>query len=146
MPATSYSPVSWSPSEIITDERMQQNSDNVQWVFDNTPRALYTNPSGLKRPNGIRFVGGKALITARPTDTAQVRVQFGNAFSNGCLPIITTGNNNSFQNKVFVRIQGTGELQPNHTGFQIAVEVAATLVGNDKISNNFFVHWIALGY
>lgn len=146
MAATAFSAVSWSPSEIITDERMQQFSDNVQWVFDNTPRAMYTNPSGLKRVNGIRMVSGKALITARATATATVTVQFGNAFTNGCLPVVTTGNNNTFQNKVFVRIQGNGQLQPNHTGFQIEVEVLSVGTAKEKIKNNFFVHWLAMGY
>lgn len=146
MAATAFNPISWSPSENITDEKMQQYADNLQWVYDNTPRALYTNPSGLKKPTGVRIVAGKALITARNAQTASVRVQFGNAFSNGCFPIITTGINNTFQDRVFSRFQGIGQVQPNHTGFQLFIEIPSYTKTKEIIKNNFYVHWTAIGY
>lgn len=147
MAATSFSAVSWSPSEIITDEKMQQFSDNVQWVYDNTPRALYTLPNGLIKPTGVRFIGGMTGFGRDPSnDRAQIYVGFGSAFSVGCVPIITIGINNTFQTKVAHRFSGGAQLLPDHTGFGLYVQVMATQASQDFIEQAFFVHWIAMGW
>lgn len=146
MAVTSYSAVSWQPSEIITDEKMSQFSDNVQWVKDNTPRSYYATTSGLKRSNGIVILGGIALITPREQSFATVNVNFGSTFATGCEPVITTGIVNGFQTRVFCRLAGRGRVKPDHTGFEATVQVAANIAENNKILNNIYVHYQALGY
>ena len=125
---------------------MQQFSSNVQWVYDNTPRALYTNWLGMQKPTGIKIVGGMTFFGASTSDRTTTYVSFGNAFSMGCYPVVTLGMNNTFQNKVFCRTWGSPYTQPDHIGMNIAIEVAATNDGRDKIESNFLVHWMALGY
>lgn len=146
MAATSWNPVSWQPNEVITDEKMQQLSDNVQYLKDNTPRAVYATDDGMKRANGVVIIGGITLITPRQADNAMVRVNFGSTFASGCNPIITTGMINNFQTQVFTRLTGIGRARPDHTGFEAHVKVLAEKDKNDKISNNIYIHYTALGY
>ncbi len=144
--AVPYSAVSWQPSEVITDEKMSQASDNVQWVKDNTPRGYYATTSGMKRSNGIVILGGIALITPREQSFAQVNVNFGSTFATGCEPVITIGLVNGFQTRVFHRLTGRGRVKPDHTGFEATVQVAANIAENNKILSNIYVHYQALGY
>ena len=126
---------------------MDQLANNVQWLFENTPRAMYTLPSGLRRVEGVRMSAGRVLIPRRTkSDTASATVRFGNFFSSSCEPIITTGIVTTHQRKIFVIINGIGRLNPDHTGFQVEVEVAAEGKKKDKIANSFYVTWQALGY
>lgn len=147
MAATAFSAVSWTASEVLTLDKMQQFADNVQWLRDNTPTAMYTLPSGVKRSTGVKLVAGRALVTARAEDNAMVAVNFGNTFSVGCLPIVTIGIVNDFATKMYNRVSGPGDLlSPTHTGFQIYVMVANDQAKNDKIKKNMYVHYQAVGY
>ena len=146
MPATPYRAINWTPNELVAEDKMDQLANNVQWLHDNTPRALYTLPSGLRRVEGVRIAGGRVMIHKRKSDTASVAVRFGNFFSNNCEPIITTGIVTQGQRKIFCVINGIGQLQPDHRGFEAHVEIAADAKKNDKIARSFFVTWQALGY
>jgi hypothetical protein len=144
--ANGYSPVSWQPNEIITADKMSQFSDNVQWVKDNTPRAVYTNPNGFRRSTGVVFLCGMALVTARAEDRASVIVTFGNSFTPGCQPIVNVTSCNLYTARVFHRITGIGEHVPSYNGFTVWMQVDANNNNNDFIQSNTYIHWIAMGY
>lgn len=144
--ASSWSAVSWQPSEVITDDKMNQDSSNVQWVKDNTPRATWNGPDGGRRAQGVVIVGGIAIVTPRAANFAGVQINFGASFGTGCKPVITTGIVNNFQTKVFCRVVGIGRTQPDHNGFEARVQVSANDKENDKIADNIYVHYMAMGY
>lgn len=146
MAATPFKIIQWSPSDIISDDRMDNINSNLNWLNRNTPRALYTLPGGARKSEAIKIAAGRVVIPASKSDQGSASVRFGNFFSSGCQPIITTGIVSDFQRRIFVVINGFGELQPDHTGFRVLVNIAAELNKNDKIASRFFITWQALGY
>lgn len=146
MASTPFKIIQWSPSEIISDSRMDNINSNLSWLYDNTPRGLYTLPGGARKTTNIKIAAGRVAIPPTKSDNASASVRFGNFFSSGSQPIITTGIVSDFQRKIFCAINGFGELQPDHTGFQVFVNVAASKESNDYISSRFYITWQALGY
>jgi hypothetical protein len=142
---SAFKALNWSPNEMLGESKIDAMTDNSEFLFANTPRALYTLP-GVARVEGVRLCSGRALITARASDSAGVTVSFGNYFSNGCQPIITTGVNIEGTVQIHCVFHGIGMLIPDHTGFQIEVNVDTPTKATDKIARSFYVSWQALGY
>jgi hypothetical protein len=146
MATTPFKIIQWSPSEIISDSRMDNINSNLSWLYENTPLGIYTLPGGARKTTGIRIACGRVTIPPTKSDNASASVRFGNFFSSGCQPIITTGIVSDFQRRLFAAINGFGDLNPDHTGFQVYVNVAAGKEENDYISSRFYVTWQAMGY
>jgi hypothetical protein len=137
--------VNWTPNEVVGEEKMEQMNTNMVWLRDNTPRAIYTLPSGFRRDTGLRIAAGRTNFAARRSDTARSTVYFNNLFVEGCQPIITTGLISNKQVNVVHAISGIGQLHPDARGFEINVAVNASKKKHDKIKG-FYVSWIAMGY
>jgi len=148
MAAEPYRAVNWSPNEVIGEDKMDQMSANMNWLRDNTPRAVYTLPSGLRRVEGVRIASGRVMIAARKSDDGSATVQFNNFFSARCQPNITTGIVAAgIPNRVFCFINGIGDvLAPDERGFQVWVNIASESKKTDRINKSFYVHWQAMGY
>lgn len=148
MAATPFRAISWEPTELVTEAKMDQLASNQRWLYENSPRALYSLPSGAKRAEGVKIMAGKAYIAPNTKgDTRTVNVGFANFFSSGCQPIVTTGIISGAQDRIFCVTNGLGSaLHPDHRGFQITVNIAAELKKNDKIKSAFYVAWQAMGY
>jgi hypothetical protein len=144
MPALPYRAFTFQPYELVTDDMMNQVSANVQWLYENSPRVLYTS-GRLKRKEGVRICSGKVAFQKQKDDQAQVTVHFSDFFSRFCEPNITLGLLSQGENKIFVSHSGINSLIPNHTGFRIRVEVAAEKK-RDKIAKQFYVSWQAMGH
>lgn len=141
-----YKALNWTPNEMLGDAKMDQIIANADWLYLNTPRAVYTLPTGLRRVEGTKIASGRALITKRNKDSASVEIRFGNFFSTRCEPNITTGIVSRGQTRIFCTINGIGRLVPDHRGFQIQVNVAAEKKKYDKIATAMYVGWQAMGY
>ena len=141
-----FKAMNWTPNEQVGGRKMDTLADNTEWLYDNTPRAIYTLPGGIRRVEGIKIASGRVVITKRTSDTAAVEVRFGNFFSSRCEPNITTGVVASGQARIFCVIRGIGRLLPDHRGFQTVVNVAAEAKKNDKIASTMYVSWQAMGY
>lgn len=141
-----FKAVNWTPTELIGQAKIEQLADNAEWLFNNIPQGHYTLPGGLARNEGLKIATGSALITKRKSDTASVTVRFADFFSTGCQPIVTTGIVAQGQTQIFCTINGIGKLQPDDTGFQAWVNIAAENKKNDAITRSFYVNWQAMGY
>lgn len=141
-----YKAVNWSPTELLGQSKTEQLGDNAEWLFNNTPRAIYTLPGGLRRAEGIKLAAGRVLITKRKSDSATVTVRFADFFSSGCQPIVTTGIIAEGQTRIFCTVNGIGILQPDNRGFQASVNVAAETKKNDSIARSLYISWQAMGY
>lgn len=141
-----YKAVNWSPTELLGQTKTNQLGINADWLFQNTPRSIYTLPGGLVRTEGVKVATGRALVTKRNSDTAAVTVRFADFFTTDCEPIITTGIVSEGQTRIFCTINGIGKLQPDNTGFQAWVNIAAEHKKNDRIARSFYVTWQAMGY
>ncbi len=140
-----FKAVNWAPNELVGEVKMDTLAGNATWLYNNTPRAIYTLPSGLRRVEGVKIAAGRVLITPKKTDSATAQVRFDGFFSPESEPIITTGVVSTFQYKIHCIINGIGKLQPDHRGFYVGVNVAADVKKYDKISSSFYVTWQALG-
>lgn len=145
MAATEFKVVSWT-EEVVSVDKLEAMVSNDNWIKTKMTQSFYSAFS-KKRDEGIRIASGLVLITARKSASASKTVQFGEFFSPGCRPIVTTGTVSKAQRKIWVTIDGPGnELHPTSDGFQVHVVVNASSKKNKKISPNFYVAWHALGY
>ena len=142
MAATPYKPISWSPQELVSDDKMAQLANNSQWLFENTPRTNY-NAYGVARATGVKIACGVQIIAASKAPTQTRPVYFNNFFSAACHPVVTTGII-GFQRKIFVILNGFGVLHPDQRGFEITVEAESATV--NKIERAFYVTWMAMGF
>lgn len=143
----SFKAVNWTPNELLGETKTDQMGDNADYLFTNTPRSIYTLPGGLRRAQGVKIASGRVLIAKDPkSDSASATVRFGNFFTANCDPIITTGIVSSGQAKIFCVINGIGQLQPDNTGFQVGVNIAAESKKKDNIAHSFYIAWLAMGY
>lgn len=142
-----FKAINWTPNEIIGEQKFDAMTDNAEWLFNNTPRAIYTLPGGMRRVEGVRVAAGRVMIAKKnDADSATATVRFGNFFSVRAEPLITTGIVADHQTKIFCVVNGIGKLQPDHQGFNVSINIAAEGKKNDKIKKSFFVAWQALGY
>lgn len=146
MASTPFRAVSWAPSELIGEDKMDQLAYNVNYLRDHKVGGLYTLPGGARREEGVRIAAGRVRIGRSKDDSSSAGVRFGRFFSTGCEPIITTGIVAEGQRKIFCILNGYGRLQPDHRGFQVHVNVMADAKRNDKIASAFYISWQALGY
>lgn len=144
MSATPYRVVSWQPLDLITTDNVGQMSNNEQWLYENTPRSWYT-AFGVNQTEGVRIVAGTALITARKADSGSKAVYFGNQFTSGCRPIVTTGINSSIR-RIEVTLGGIGQFFPSDVGFTVYAYVNAIDKKKNILTSNVYVHYQALGY
>jgi len=137
--------LSWSPMDPITAEKLNDMVSNDNLLQDNMVRGFYSGASVTKE-QGIRVASGLALITANKSASKAKGVTFGNFFSAGCRPIVATGTMSQVQRQIYVTCDGPGaEVLPTRDGFTVNVFVNSTSK-KKKISHNFYVSWIALGW
>lgn len=142
-----FKAVNWTPNEKVGEAKMGQMSDNATYLYENTPRAVYTLPGGLTRQEGVKLVSGRVLIAKKmDSDSTSARVRFGNFFSTRCEPLITTGIIAEHQVRIFCVINGIGQLHPDHRGFNVQINIAANKPKHDKVKKSFYVAWQAMGY
>ena len=145
MASTEFKVVSWSPRDPITDEKLDNMVNNDNWLRDHQVRGRYSG-NGVRFDVGIRLASGLALITSGKSANKNKSVSFGNYFSEGCKPIVTTGIVSSSQRQIYATIDGPGSKpQPTRDGFQVHVHVNSNNKRR-KITKNFYVSWHALGY
>src|SRR6478752_1045795 len=95
--------ISWSPNDPITDDKMNNMVNNDNLLKQNMVQGRYRGYSKT-RDDGIRLMGGLALITARKAANATVGVNFAGFFTQGCRPIVTTGTISKAQRNISVTI------------------------------------------
>lgn len=123
---------------------MDQLASNTQWLFDNMPRARYT-AHGVRQNEGVKIAAGLCLIPASDMARANREVTFGDFFSVGCQPVVTTGIV-ATQRRIHATIDGIGQLHPDHRGFQVHIYMDIPNEENNFIARNFYVSWHAIGY
>lgn len=147
MAATSFVGVQWQPLDIIDDDKMRQLSDNIQYVHDETPRALFNAGRAGGRKQGVKIASGYATIPRAPKKAAaSVTVGFASFFSPGCRPKITTGIMSPTKQNIYVTFRGRNKLEPDSTGVIFEVEIGEKDKEKSRIGHSFAIHWIAMGY
>lgn len=146
MAVTPFRAVNFQPNQLLSEELLDQLASNQTWLYEMTPRAVYTYGS-LRRREGVKLISGRALIGATKRNHASTTVRFGDFFSANCNPNITNGIVSAHQRRFFVTLDGIGQLMPDNRGFQIHVYLdAQTATRHDKIARNIYISWQAMGY
>lgn len=150
MAATPYKPVAFSAGENITKEKMGQMNNNIQWLFENSPRMTY-DANGIKRSSGLKVASGIVPIAPNNTDWGSGRVYFGNFFSVGCNPVVVgTVNANPLTGKARKVCSVSGvDTTPviDHRGFQWWVwSNEPSWVAQPYFDTTNYFHWIAVGW
>jgi hypothetical protein len=146
MASTPFKVVSWSPNDVITDEKLGNMVFNDDWLKDNRMAGKYKGNS-VSIDTGIKLLVGIATIGSSKSANASKAVDFENHFTEGCKPNVTTGIISSTQRQIFVTVDGPGnKAQPTRDGMQIHVHVESSNKKKKKITDMFYVHWQAVGY
>lgn len=145
MSQTGYKPVQWNVGDNLTKERLNQMANNDQWLFDNLTRSDY-QAFGVHRTAGIRIAAGTALIRTNTKPWGFTDVHFGNFFSSGSTPIITTGVVSAHIRRVFVTVEGFGQTQPTSEGFRIWVNTVNPPWMPNRLFAPLYCNFSAIGY
>lgn len=148
MAATPYRPVAFN-DKSLTKEKLEQTSNNIQWLFENSPKMRYNYANGaLVRDNGLKIIAGKTWFGAVPgRDWADSWIYFGNFFSAACKPIVTaTIETTGWRLRKFVTIRSvSGAAEVDHRGFICHISDHETVV-TPTIEAGGWVHWQAVGF
>lgn len=140
---TPYKPITWGPLEPIFKDKLNQMTNNDQWLFENTPRMFYN--WNVKKTSGVKLAAGVARIGASKSHVGQTTIYFGNYFSPGCRPIITTGLLTPKATRYHIAFRGIGSLFPDHRGFTV-IAAANLAVQVNRIESTIYIPWHAVGY
>lgn len=140
-----WTPIQWSPFDPILLDKMQQDANNLEWVKDTSIRGRYTG--SVRREKGVRLLCGIKVIPRSTTARNNVTIDFGEFFSAGCRPQITTGMITPHP-RLHHRISGINQLIPDDRGFMVYVQMdnPNTQNNNNVLDAKSYVSWIAVGY
>lgn len=146
MASTEFVAVGWQPNQLIDEDSLDTISNNLLFLRNELVDGTYTNLNGASTINtGIKLLCGRALITPRNNDSATVQVNFASVFTAGTSPVVTTSITSKNKIQIFHKINGIGQLHPDHQGFEASVNLFYDSKKKDKIKSTICVNWIAMG-
>lgn len=146
MAVETYTAVSWQPGELITEAKMDAIGSNLEYFNQNMPRAVY-NAHGVSTRLAIKIAAGLTAVEPDPNGVIGKDTYFGDYFSAGCRPVVTTGIISDSTRRVHCTIWGiNGTLFPDHNGFRAALRSDEIDPSKNAFTKLFYVSWIALGY
>lgn len=129
----------------MTETKMDQIGSNLQWLYDNMPRANY-NAFNVNQRTGVKILAGLAVMPPDRDGATGKTVYFGDVFSVGCRPVVTTGLVTDSARRIHVTLDGIGTVYPDHRGFQVHAYADAYSTKNNKFTKTWYVAWHAIGY
>ena len=146
MASKEFVAVTWSPQQLIDEDTLDQINNNLIYLRNQSVNGAYMNLNNGVTDVGIKLLCGRKMIAPRAGDTAVVTVSFAKLFTPGTVPVITTSITSADGKvKIFSVINGIGQDQPSHQGFQCKVNLAVDNKKKDKITKPLYVNWIAMG-
>lgn len=144
MAVVPYKAVSWQDNEPLFTSKLNQMANNDQWLYENTPRMLYT-PYNQRRTEGLKIASGILLCNPAPSGIQQHVVYFGSFFSQACTPVVVTGLMHQGEVRMTFGVKGIGQTYVDHRGFELLG--GAIHHGTTKaFTKQFWVPWIAMGF
>lgn len=144
MATTPYQSVSWTDNEPIFTSKLNAMANNDQWLFENTPRMLYTAYNS-KLTQSLKIACGIILCEPSSTGIQNHTVQFGSFFAQSCKPVVVTGLQHQGEVRLHWGVKGIGTTYVDNRGFEILG--GADVTGKwTRMTKRFWIHWIAMGY
>lgn len=131
-------------------ERMNEMSNNDQWLYENMPRLQYS-VNGIKRNSGVKILAGQTRWPAEPRwEYVGLDISFGSFFTPGCNPtVVATAAGSSSPHKKYVTtcsLGAAGNEVIDHRGFTAFVsQTPFQGAGATPLGNSGILHWIAVG-
>ena len=147
MPATPFKPVLWGNNDALATEKLNQMTNNDQYLFENMPRVMY-NAYGVKKTTSVKVLAG--IVSVAPSNAlwAAANVEFGSFFTAGCKPVVVTGTQPTGNRwRYHTIVKGIGTYYPDHRGINVAV--GADYYGTSTknvVDQRVYVHYIAIGW
>lgn len=142
MPVTGYRDVVFS-DQLLTVEKMQQTSNNIRWLFENSPRIRYDRDPIIK-DSSVKILAGKTIFRTSTADWVETQIYFKNFFSPGCRPVVTaTVEPLGTHMRKLVTVKGFGG-EIDHRGFVAHLSVQERVAKVVEASG--LIDWIAVGY
>lgn len=146
--STPYKPVSWG-NEYISADKLNVMASNDQYLFERTPTVYYKAFGVSKRAGGMKIIAGIQVFGANKKVTnVDKDYHFGNFFSQGCHPIVTTSLSMATPGRYHVVISGLGKgvISPDHRGMNLRVIANAMSPKDARINTKIICNWIAVGW
>lgn len=141
-----YKVVSWSPGEVVTAESLNALAGRDDWLREFKAQGKHTS-RGVSRNTGILLVSGIVGVGKTNSSSRSVAVKFGNFFSTGVQPAVTTSITSSSQGQLFVTVTGPGKtVLPTRDGFDVKVTMSSAYPAAKRKLNACYVSYIAMGY
>lgn len=141
-----YRPVSFVDGEPLDVNKLNTIAQNLQWLYENTPRISY-KAYGLVKSSGAKILAGNATVPARKSTLSYATVYFGTFFSQGCQPIVVaTPVQNTTRTRFETVVKGIGRVYPDHRGCQVGVTTDEYNATYNNHAYNLPVQWIAIGW
>lgn len=139
--------VTWSPSQLIDEDTLDQINANLIYLRDQSVDGKYMNSLDGVTSVGIKLLCGRKTISPVKSDTVSALVGFAKMFTANSYPIVTTSlTSPSGKVKFHHIIHGIDRDHPNHQGFSVKINLAHENVKQDIIDKPIYVNWIAMGY
>ena len=145
MANTSFKILSWSDDELITTDKLDDMVSNIEWVRDNMVSGNYAAFNKSKK-DGVKIMAGITQITKQGNQSATKQVNFNSFFNPLAKPIVTISAVSSHQRRIFTTLSGIGKPFPDGRGFTAHVYIEAEKAANKKITHDFYISWIAVGW
>lgn len=144
MAVVPYKAVSWSDNEPLFTSKLNQMANNDQWLYEHTPRMLYT-AYNQRKADGLKIASGILMCHPAPSGIQQHVVYFGSFFSEACTPVVVTGLMHQGEVRMTFGVKGIGQTYVDHRGFELLG--GAIHHGTAKaFTKIFWVPWIAMGF
>jgi hypothetical protein len=131
---------------LIDEDTLDQINNNLKYLQNQSVDGAYMHLNNGVVDVGIKILCGRKSIPPNPkSDFAYARIGFAKMFTSNSIPVITS-TLVSPRPKLFHTISGIGQEQPNHQGFEVAINLASDGKATDKLNFRTFLNWIAVGY
>ncbi len=144
-----YKATNWIDDEDITARKLNQMSQNDQFLLDRIPRMFFDGRNGSPRRNiNIKVAAGIAFLPRQTARQGNINVYFRNYFSPGCKPVIVAQPASAANFRIFCTIKqiGTNRGDPTERGFAIVLNADPLAKTTNYFPNVTDVHWIAIGW
>jgi hypothetical protein len=144
--ATPYKSVSWADNEPIFTSKLNTMTNNDQWLFENTPRMVYSSYGGAgKRSSQLKIAAGVLTVGANGQNVQTARQLFGSFFSTACKPVVVTSLAHQGEVRLHWGIKGISTTYVDSRGFDVLM--GADVTGKwTHMTKTFWIHWIAVGF
>lgn len=146
MPSKYFTPVNWSPGQLIDEDSLDQMNNNEVYLRDQMVDGKYMFDWGGQVDTGIKMMCGRVYLPPNGNITVTYgTVAFPQMFTPESQPIITATLLSQEQCAHEYIVRGIGTFFPDHRGFQFKVRISQAYA-KKTLDQPLYFMWMAMGY